>query len=335
MEVLLVDVPVSWTGPSGHVLHEPWVPAQVRDALAALITELEAAGPPGLADRRTAFKQQGQIAKGQALSLMQRQELAVARLLEQRAELLVGVKLMHAGVLTKIGEETPDFECRWNQTEFGVEVTTRARPEAASAMHDLLEQGLWDGPDVGVTLVRSGKLLFSEDPVTTAGIAGTVIAAIKQHAAAAAGQPVTGNVPIPELGLTATLHPDGPVSGPGMRVTYQSLLTDAEWEHHWKMAALQIKDPIENKGKKTYTIPSIVVLDVSRLGAAGQQPVGPWTGKFQDMLDACDLGNLRGALVVRSELTSQGLEPLCWRGDSSLAVAAGAVLLGGQMPTAA
>jgi len=120
-----------------------------------------------------------------------------------------------------------------------------------------------------------------------------------------------------------------------MRVTYQSLLIDPEWEYHWKMAALQIKDPIEKKGKKTYTIPSIVVLDVSRLGWAGQQPIGPWTSEFQDVLDACDLGNLRGVLVVRSELTSQGLEPLCWRGDSSLAVAAGAVLLGGHMPKAA
>jgi hypothetical protein len=120
-----------------------------------------------------------------------------------------------------------------------------------------------------------------------------------------------------------------------MRVTYQSLLTDAEWEHHWKMAALQIKDPIEKKGKKTYAIPSIVVLDVSRLGEAGQRPLGPWTGNFQDVLDGCDLGNLRGVLVVRSELTSQNLEPLCWRGDDLAVVAASAVLFGGKMPKAA
>jgi hypothetical protein len=26
-----------------------------------------------------------------------------------------------------------------------------------------------------------------------------------------------------------------------MRVTYDSLLTPEEWEHHWSMAALQIK----------------------------------------------------------------------------------------------
>ncbi len=62
---------------------------------------------------------------------------------------------------------------------------------------------------------------------------------------------------------------------------------------------------------------------------------GPWTGKFQDVLDACNLCNLGGALVVRSQLTSEHVEALCWRGDASLALAAGAVLLSGQMPDAA
>jgi hypothetical protein len=53
-------------------------------------------------------------------------------------------------------------------TEFGVEGDRPARPEAASARHDLLERGLWDGPDVGVVLIRSGQLLFSVDLVKTA-----------------------------------------------------------------------------------------------------------------------------------------------------------------------
>ncbi len=55
-----VDVPVAWTGPSGHLLHEPWMQPWFRDGLAVLITELEAAAPAGLGDRRTAFRQQGQ-----------------------------------------------------------------------------------------------------------------------------------------------------------------------------------------------------------------------------------------------------------------------------------
>ena len=54
-----------------------------------------------------------------------------------------------------------------------------------------------------------------------------------------------------------------------------------------------------------------------------------------DILDACELSNLNGALVARSELTSKVLQPLCWRGEESLALAAAAVLLGGQMPKAA
>jgi hypothetical protein len=331
-----MDVPATWTGPSGHLLHEPWVPPFIRDGLAALITELEAAAPAGLADRRTAFRQQGQNTKTGKLSPLQRQKLGMAQLLEQRAELLVGLRLVRAGVLDRMGKETPDFECTWQRTEFGVEVTTRARPETAWAMHDLLEKGLLDGPDVGVTLTRTDTLLFSENPEKTTRIANQVITSIKELVAAAAGQPVFGSIPIPELGLTAMVHDSGPVSWPGMRVTYEPLLTDDQWEYHWKMAARQIKDTVEEKGRKTYGLPSILVLDVSRLGYAGQMITEAGIAKFQEELDGCELGNLRGVLVVRSELTAEFLVPLCWRSDASLpvALAAGAVLLGSHLPKA-
>lgn len=63
-----VEVSGAWTGPGGHLLHESWVPPWFRDGLAVLITELEAAGLPGLGDRRTAFRQQGQVAGSRALS---------------------------------------------------------------------------------------------------------------------------------------------------------------------------------------------------------------------------------------------------------------------------
>lgn len=328
-----MEVPATWTGQAGHLLHEPWVPPWFRDGLAVLITELEAAGPPGLGDRRTAFRQQGQVAGSGVLSALPQRESSWAQMLEQRAELLVGVQLHRAGVLRRMGKETPDFECRWQRTDFGVEVTTRARSEAASAMHDMLETGLEDGPDVSVTLTRTAKLLFSEDPVKTATIADQVITRIKEMATAAAGQPLSGRIPIPELGLAAMVHDGGPLSGPGRRVTYESLLTEDQWDYHWKMAAFQIKDTVEKKGRKAYALPSILVLDVSRLGYAGQVPAGPWAARFQDALDGCDLGNLGGVLVTRSQLNSEVLQALCWRGEltRALAMAVGAVLSGSQM----
>jgi hypothetical protein len=318
------------------LLQETWIYPEVRDGLAALIADLEAAAPPGLANRRAEFQRQGQAAGINALSTALRQETAMSQLLNLRVELLVAVKLIRAGVLTKISRETPDFECRWQGNEFGIEVTTRARREVGFAMHDLLEEGLSGGPDVGITLIRSGKLLFAEEPDKTAEIADRVVSAIKERVAAAAGQPVRDSIPIPELGLTAILHDGGPFSRTGMRVAYKLPLADDQQEHQWRMAALQIKDPIETKGRKAYRLPSIVVLDVSRLGSAGQAPVEPsWTRKFQDVLDACELGNLSGALVVRSELTSEILQPLCWRGEGHMALATAAALLGGQMPKAA
>jgi hypothetical protein len=95
----------------------------------------------------------------------------------------------------------------------------RGSPRPCLGHHDLLETGSQDGPDVGFTLTRTGKLLFSEDPVKTATIADQVITRIKEMATAAAGQPLSGRIPIPELGLAAMVQAGGPVSGPGMRVT--------------------------------------------------------------------------------------------------------------------
>ena len=69
------------------------------------------------------------------------------------------------------------------------------------------------------------------------------VTAIKESAAAA-GKPVTGRIPIPELGLTAMLHDAGRLCRPGMRVTYELPLRDDQQEHLRKMAALQIKDPV-------------------------------------------------------------------------------------------
>jgi hypothetical protein len=329
------DVPVQWIGSSGHVLHQPWIPQWFRDDLAQLILELVEAAPEGLDSKRIAFKRQGQIEKGsrkfKQLSLLQRQAQASDQLLDERAELLVGVQLLRAGVLTQMRKETPDFDCRWGQFEFGVEVTSRARREVGAALHEILERGLWDGPNVSITLMRSGKLLFSEDPAVIAGIADRVVAEVNERSACTSGLPLSGSVPVPELGFTAVLSPGAGVSRPGMRVTYESLLTTEEWDHHWAMAARQIKDKIEDKGLKTYELPSIVVLDVSRLGEAGQIPLGSWTSEFRGVLDNCKLGNLSGALLVRSTLTSRVIEPLCWRGDSVLLPAVVTVLLGDQI----
>jgi hypothetical protein len=201
-------------------------------------------------------------------------------------------------------------------------------------MHDLLEKGLQSGLDVGVTLRRNGALLFSESPERTAAIADQVITSIQDLLAAADGKPISGGIPIPELGLTATVHDGGPVSGPGVRVTYEPLLTDDLWDYHWKMTAWQIKDTVEKKGRNSYALPSILVLDVSRLGYAGQMLTEAGIAKFQEVLADCEHGNLSGVLVIRSQLASEILEALCWRGDASFPVtlAAGAVLLSSQMP---
>jgi hypothetical protein len=330
----IMDLPELWTGTSGHVLLEPWVPPDIRGGLAELIAELEAAAPEGLASKRTAFREGGRTDKGSPklmeLSAAERQTVALSHLLNDRFELLVGAQLVRAGALTRMRKDTPDFDCRWGEHEFGIEATTRARQEAAAALEQVMERGLWDGPDVTVTLTRSGKLLFSKSPEVIAGISDRVVAGIKERIAHAAEQPQSGSVPVPELGLTAMWHAGMGISMPGMRVTYESPLafTEEEWDHHWKMVALQVQDTIKKKGGKPYSLPSIAVVDVSRLGETSRLLSPEGISKYQGVIDNCDLGNLRGVLLVRTTLTSRVIEPLCWRLEESVRLAAGAVILG-------
>jgi hypothetical protein len=278
------------------------MPPLIRDGLAELIAELDAAAPEGLPGARSRFRD-CRPDKGQGDN----------RLLHLRFELLVAAQLQRAGALSRIRSDTPDFDCRWGEHQFGVEVTTRARDEVGAALEAALERCLWHGPDVNVTLMRTGKLLFSERPGEIARIADQVSGEIRKSIADAGEQ--FGNVSKPELGLTAMWRA-GMESTPGMRVSYQSVLvfTDEEWTHHWKMATLQVKDTLEEKGRKPYSLPSIVVVDVSQLGETSRLLSAEGIAKYQDVLDNCDLGNLRGALLVKTTLTSRVIEPLCWRG---------------------
>jgi hypothetical protein len=330
----IVDVLAGWTGTSRHVLHEPWVPPFIRDGFHDLILELEEAAPDGLDKKRTEFRRTGRVDKGtrQFLELSVQQRLAQGfhQLLNERFRLLVGAQLLRAGVITRVRKDTPDFDCRWGGSEFGVDVTTRALQEVGAALGEALERGLWDGPDVNITLMRSGELLFSSKPAVIAGISDRLIAVISERITGAPGEARYGSVPVPELGLTALWDADTGAGIPGARVTYESVLrfTDEEWDYHWAMAARQIEDAIAKRGCKNYALPTIVVVDVSRLGEIGRLLSVDNIRKLQDVLDNCDLGGLRGALVVRSASPSRIIDPLCWRGDESVLSHVGSVIFG-------
>ena len=188
-----------------------------------------------------------------------------------------------------------------------------------------MEQGQWGDADVHVTLTRTGRLLFSEAPELISETSDRVIAQIIEAIAAAGNKTLGhGNVPIPEFGLNAAWTAGAGIGFPGARVAYQSALTftEEEWEHHWKMAAWQVKDTVEGKGKKKYESPSIAVVDISRLGKTSRLLDADGIARYQQTLDDCNLGNLRGALLVRTTLTSRAIEPLCTRVEDSVQLAA-------------
>jgi hypothetical protein len=308
-----VDVPETWV-PGGHVLRGPRIWPEIRASIAELIADLEAAGPEGLDGMRRRFRDLGQTDSA----------TAVTQLLDARFELLVASHLARAGALQRIRADTPDFDCHWNGSDLGVEATTRAREEIASALERAIEQGQWGDADVHVTLTRTGKLLFSEPPEVIAEISERVTAQITEAIADPGnGQLKRGNIPIPEFGLSAMWTAGLGIGFPGVRVAYDSALTftEEEWEHHWKMAALQVKDTVEGKGKKKYESPSIAVVDISRLGETSRLLGADGIARYQQILDDCNLGNLRGALLVRTTLTSRAIEPLCARIDGPVELA--------------
>ena len=118
-----------------------------------------------------------------------------------------------------------------------------------------------------------------------------------------------------------------------MRVAYESLLTRDQWDYHWKMAALQIKDTVEKKGREaTLALPSNSCWTFHGWGTRVRSPPGHgspsprtcWTAAISDPWRRPD-----DPIAVTSEV----LEALCWRGEltRALALAVGAVLLGNQM----
>jgi hypothetical protein len=175
-----------------------------------------------------------------------------------------------------------------------------------------MEWGLWDGPDVNVTLTKSGELLFSKSPEVIAGISDRVVANIKERIAHATEQPQSGSVPVPELGLTAMWRASMGISMPGMRVTYESPYSSPRRSGtttgRWSRCRSRTRSR-RRGASKPYSLPSIAVL--GRLPARRDEPAAQPGGisKYQDVIDNCDLGNLRGVLLVRTTLTSRVIEP--------------------------
>lgn len=308
-----MDIPETWA-PQGHVLREPWMRSEIRNGIAQLIAKLEAAEPDGLDGMRRRFRDLGRTDS----------VTAVTQLLDARFEMLVASQLVRAGALRRVRSDTPDFDCRWDGSDLGIEATTRAREEIGSALERAMEQGPWGDADVHVMLTRTGTLLFSVAPALIAETSDRVITQIIEAIAAAGDKGLPhGNIPIPEFGLNAAWTAGADIGFPGARVAYQSplIFTEEEWEHHWKMAAMQVKDTVEDKGKKRYESPSIAVVDISRLGETSRLLGPDGIARYQQTLDKCNLGNLHGALLVRTTLTSRAIEPLCDRIDGPVELA--------------
>lgn len=296
-----VTLPAEWIGTNGHVLTEPWIPPEFLENLDVLLSRLDQHDPGGLAHKREEFRKYGQRAG--------RHE-AFAQLLEARAELIVAWKLLSAGAKLKIRKDTPDFECQIAGRCFGVEVTTRARDDIDGVLRARLRDALPGANDCMIRLRRLEPPVFKLPPGQLDAIVQQITEAVAtgQHA----------SLPFPQAAMVAEVMPG---MGIGLEVSVPAEMPH-DWDAHWRAAARELTNTVQGKAGKAYAVDSVLAIDVSRLGWAGQWPAdSSWTTIFAQVLDECDWGPLKGIILFRSPLwnhtdpAAQMLEPLCVRGD--------------------
>lgn len=285
-----VTISPEWIG-TGHLLSQPWIPAEFVANTAALTARLDqrAASPHSLgrlASKRRDFRAYGQLPDADA---------AFDQLWRLRSELVVADRLLDAGVEVTIGRETPDPECSWTDWTFGVEITTRHPAEIEYTLRSRLSELGQSGAGCIVYLRRTEPLIFTMPP-------GAMHSAVERvvQAVIAGDQAV---VALPEAGFTARI-----VQGAGILPQAHVATEDMPFPGHstsyWSTLARQIITSVQEKASKTYTIPSVLALDISRLGWCGKWPIDvSWTKAFDDVLDKdCTWGPLTGVVLFRSWL---------------------------------
>jgi hypothetical protein len=275
---------------NGHLFTRPGIPPEFLVNFEALTDRLDhrAATNPRL--DRLASKRK--YCRGYGV----REDLdeAFAQLWRLRSELVVADKLLDIGVDLTIGCATPDLECLFAGREFGVEVTTRLPTSIERALRSRLAEVAPSGAGCIVYLRRRQSPKFTMSPESMRDAVDQVVAAVvekREHL-----------VFLPQAGLVAEIMPGEVATTEARVLCIDDMPGDSQ--EYWRAAALQIIPSVTDKACKTYSMDSVLALDISRLGWCGKWPIDTvWTAAFDDVLDnKCTRGPLKGIVVFRSWL---------------------------------
>ena len=226
------------------------------DALEQILAPIDAAQPKRLPTKIKAF----------------RTLTADSHLLEQRAELLVGSLLARQQVGFEFAQHYPDYVL--GNEVLGIEVGTRAI-DAPWKLHDLLEEMLAESErDLHV------QLTFDSRPLKIGAARLTEIA--EQIANSTPGHALA-TLRFDDVGLSATLHSE-PIDlisrvtvgfGGGHGLPLASHMEEVERE---------LKNKAAEKSRQAAKMPTLLLVDMSRVGWSWMRGTGPWIDALRRVL---------------------------------------------------
>ena len=237
-----------------HPLREPWIWPPFLDAMDQVIGGLEAVQPLRLSRKRDAFRSLRSF--GAALEL--------------RAELVVGALLACAGIEFEFAADYPDLVL--GQGNSGIEVGTRAIDDPW-AIHDQLEVALAGRPGLHVVL------RFDQRPLK---VRETVVSEVVSSITAEDYSRPTTTLRFDTARLTVLVTKDV-VDGPSsVVIEFQS--EGAELTSHMGEIERELDNKIAEKRRQATKMPTVLLLDVSRVGWAWLRSGSVWISVLRDKL---------------------------------------------------
>jgi hypothetical protein len=252
----------------------------IAQALETILHDVEAAAPAGIRFKRTAFKQETND-----------------NLLNLRVELLAASLLARAGIGFDFGRPHPDLVC--HAEALGIEVATRNR-DVVRVLHDRLEEALAElGIDVMATIQFDHAPLWIPEDQTN-GIVDAVVSAAQRGDL---------NVSFSEHGLRVGLFPEA--STPAGRVFYNR---GGELGSYMEAIEREIQNKVEEKRRQAGRMPTVLLIDISRLGMGWLRPPEVWANQLANRF--LPPGDFLGLAVVASDLTGTSFTGAAvWRDD--------------------
>jgi len=267
---------------SDDPLNQAEMPAWFLEALNEILQSLEDVQPLRLSQKRDAFR---------ALR-------SFSALLQLRAELLAASLLARARVQFEFAADHPDLVLAG--AAGGIEVGTRAL-DSPRALHEELELRMADQADLLVVLT------FDDRPLKLG------VERVKQIVEDVAGrtyrEPTT--LRFEDAGLTV-----GVTSGTGFESTQVVMNFGVELTDHLAEVEREVDNKIAEKRRQAQRIPTMLLLDFSRVGVAWLRPGSVWLPVLRSKLNDepfCGLGlmvsTLDSSLPLHLHMVLQATAP--------------------------